>query len=428
MLTTSHNGLRDFIVCVTLAALSSGIAFAERSDYELGGHIKGRGLADHFSDDSVFGQAGGSTWFDLETDLRVNISARKDEWELQADWQVFASNGDRVEQSRSLSPAGLPGFVGIPNDDRRLMDLTDSIEDDGQFRALHRLDRLSIGYASEKVVLRFGRQAISWGNGLIFSPMDIVNPFDPTIVDTEYKVGDDMAYGQYLLNNGDDVQFSHVFRRDPVTGDSDSDVATTALKYHGILGDAEIDLLLSRNYDQATFGIGGNKSIGGAVWRGDVVLSDTESGNKIQLVTNLSYSWVWGGKNMSGVVEYYFSEFGQKSGQYDLTSLAQNTELTSRLARGESFTLGRNYLAGGITVEMNPLWLLTPNLFANLDDGSALLQVTTVYSISDNAEFLGAVNLPLGPGGTEFGGISFGQNDLYYSTELSLFAQVAWYF
>ena len=428
MSTTSHSGLRSFIVCATLVAHLSGVAFADEPDYELGGHIKGRALADHFSGNSVFGQAGGSTWFDLESDLRVNFSARKDAWEMQADWQLFASNGDRVEQSRSLSPAGLPGFVGIPNDDRRLMDLTDTIEDDGRFRALHRFDRLAVGYSSEKIVLRLGRQAISWGNGLIFSPMDIVNPFDPTIVDTEYKVGDDMAYGQYLLSNGDDVQFSYVFRRDPLTGDSDSDVATTALKYHSVLGDAEIDLLVSRSYDEAIFGIGGNKSIGGAVWRGDVVLSDTVSGNKVQLVTNLSYSWVWGGKNMSGVVEYFFTEFGQKKGRYDLVSLSQNAELTNRLARGESFTLGRNYLAGGITVEMNPLWLVTPNLFANLDDGSALLQVTTAYSVSDNAEFVGAVNLPVGPDGTEFGGINVGQNDLYYSTEWSLFAQVAWYF
>jgi len=411
-----------------LAALACGVAKAQRADYEVGGHIKGRALADSFSGNSVFSQAGDSSWLSLESDLRMNFSARKDAWEFQADWQLFVSAGDRVQQTGTLSPAGLPGFVGIPTDDRRLMDLSAIIEDDDRFRALHRFDRLSVGYSSENVVLRLGRQAISWGNGLIFSPMDIVNPFDPTIVDTEYKFGDDMAYGQYLLNNGDDVQFSHVFRRDPLTGDAASDVATTALKYHGILDDAEIDLLIARNYDEATFGIGGNKSIGGAVWRGDLVLADTVSGNRFQLVTNLSYSWVWGGRNMSGVIEYFFTEFGQEDGQYDLQSLTQNTALTSRLARGESFTLGRNYLAGGITIEVNPLWLVTPNLFANLDDGSALLQVTSVYSISDNAEFVGAINLPMGPDGTEFGGISVGQGDLYYSTELSLFAQVAWYF
>ncbi|MGI9203086.1 MAG: hypothetical protein ACR2Q3_03710 [Woeseiaceae bacterium] len=428
MSTISINGPRSLFVIATLVAFSSGAARAQGANYELGGHVKARALADYFPDNSVIGQTSGSSWFDLESDLRVNFSARQGAFEIDADWQLFASYGDRVEQSQTLLPAGLPGFVGIPTDDRRLMDLTDTIKDGDRFRALHRLDRLSVGYSSEKLVLRLGRQAISWGNGLIFSPMDIVNPFDPTIVDTEYKIGDDMAYGQFLLSNDDDIQFSHVFRRDPVSGDTDSDVATTALKYHGILGDAEIDLLVARSYDETTFGIGGNKSVGGAVWRGDVVLSDTASGNRLQLVTNFSYSWQWGGRNMSGVVEYFFTEFGQKNGQYDLPSVTQNTALTNRLARGESFTLGRNYLAGGITIEVNPLWLVTPNLFANLDDSSALLQVTTVYSISDDAEFLGAINLPIGPDGTEFGGIRVGQDNLFYSTELSLFAQLAWYF
>jgi hypothetical protein len=237
-----------------------------------------------------------------------------------------------------------------------------------------------------------------------------------------------MLYGQYLLNNGDDLQFAHVFRRNPFTGDPESDQATTAVKYHGVLAESEYDLLLSRNYDETTFGIGGNRSIGGAVLRGDAVLADTPSGSKLQLVTSLSYSWVWGGRNMSGVVEYYFSEFGQKSGRYDIASLAQNDELLRRLERGESFTLGRNYLAGGVTIEMSPLWLLTPNLFANLDDGSALLQLVTTNSLGDNAEFLAALNVPIGPSGSEYGGIGAGLPGTYLSTSLSLFAQFAFYF
>jgi hypothetical protein len=226
--------------------------------------------------------------------------------------------------------------------------------------------------------------------------MDIVNPFDPTAVDTEYKVGDDMIYGQFLFANSNDVQFAHVFRRNVLSGAADSRSATTAVKYHGLRGDSEYDLLIAQSYDELTIGLGGNKSIGGAVWRGDVVLSDTESGNKVQLVTSLSYSWMLGGKNMSGIVELYFNGFGQHSDHYDPVAIAQNSNLVRRLERGEIFTIGRNYLAGGILIEMNPLWTLTPNLFANLDDTSALFQMTTRYS--------------------------------YFSSDLSLFAQFAWYF
>jgi len=258
--------------------------------------------------------------------------------------------------------------------------------------------------------------------------MDIVNPFDPTQVDTEYKAGDDMLYGQYLRDNGDDVQFSYVIRRDIVSGDPRFDQSTVAAKYHGIVGDAEYDLLVASNYGDATLAVGGNRSIGGAVWRGDLVVTDAASGSKVQLVTNLSYSWVWGGKNVSGVAEYYFDEFGQKGGRYDTASLAQNPELLQRLARGQSFTIGRHYVAGGLTIEMTPLWILAPNIFANVEDGSALLQIVTRNNLSEEMEFIGALNIPIGPDGSEYGGIGLGMSGLYLSTDASLFVQLAWYF
>jgi hypothetical protein len=423
--TILHNRLRK---CLLAALVLPLLSFAEEAVVEFGGHVKTRGLFDRYPDDSLFESLTGSSSSSLESELRLNFSADKGPWSFDAAWQLYAGYGDRVELMRDLAGTALPGAGHLPSDDRRLMNLTDVLRDEGKFAALHRLDRLSVSYAKDNVVLRLGRQAITWGNGLIFSPMDIVNPFDPTAVDTEYKAGDDMFYGQFLRENGDDVEIAYVFRRDPATGDPESHAATSAVKYHGFLGDAEYDLLVAENYGDTTIGIGGNKSVGGAVIHGDVVWADTDSGSRLQLVANASYSWVWGGKNMSGVIEYYFSEFGQKSGNYDLGSLSQNIELIRRLERGEVFTLGRNYLAGGVMIELTPLWMLTPNLFANLDDGSALLQVVTRNSLGDNAEFLAAINLPLGPGGTEFGGIEAGIPGVYFSSDFSLFAQFAWYF
>jgi len=57
-----------------------------------------------------------------------------------------------------------------------------------------------------------------------------------------------------------------------------------------------------------------------------------------------------------------------------------------------------------------------------------LFQLTTRYSLGDNSELLAALNVPMGPSGTEFGGIDSSQGDTYYSTDLSLFVQFAWYF
>ena len=86
--------------------------------------------------------------------------------------------------------------------------------DDSSDFILHRLDRLSLGYTSESLVMRLGRQAVTWGNGLVFYPMDIFNPFNPVAIDKDYKTGDDMLYGQWTTYQGNDWQMILLPRRD----------------------------------------------------------------------------------------------------------------------------------------------------------------------------------------------------------------------
>ena len=43
-------------------------------------------------------------------------------------------------------------------------------------------------------------------------------------------------------------------------------------------------------------------------------------------------------------------------------------------------------------------------------------------------EFIGALNLPIGPDGSEYGGIALDTPGVFLSTDLGLFAQLAWYF
>lgn len=418
--------LHKALLCLSL--LVAGPAAADQAVYEFDGHIKTRLLGDWFPDDSVFHGLTGAHAFDIESDLRLNLDVSRGGWDLDLAWQLFAGYGDRIEYSRSFAANTPFSPARLPNDERRLFNLTSVIDDHDKFAALHRLDRLSIGYTSDRLALRFGRQALSWGNGLVFSPMDIVNPFDPVAIDTEYKAGDDMVYGQLLRSNGDDIQVAYVVRRDVTTGDPSSDQSTAAIKYHGILGESEYDVLIAKHYDEPTLAVGGNRSVAGAVWRADLVISDANSATKIQLVTNLSYSWSWNSKNFSGVVEYFFNEFGIKGGNYDFISLSQNAELLDRLARGDTFTLGRNYLAAGLTVELTALWNMAPNLFVNLDDGSALLQLVSNNNLSQNIDVISALNIPVGPSGSEFGGIGSEIAGVYLSTDLALFVQIAWYF
>jgi len=422
---------------VALAALAAALlpcswspaeADEKEKSWDLGGRTAVRALGTSYPDDSLYRDLAGSTSRDYSFDGRVVFGAHAGNWDFKSDYQLIALYGDRVSMTRNL-PDELQALFGrLPNDDRRWFDLTHVFEDDGKFAALQRLDRLSVGYTVEKGVVRFGRQAITWGNGMIYTPMDIFNPFDPAAVDKEYKTGDDMLYGQYLRGNGDDLQGVAVFRRSLETGDVDADWSSFALKYHGLSAGSEFDVLVSRHFADPLLGGGGSQSLGGAVWRGDVVVTFTDEDTVLSAVTSLSYSWVWGGKNLSGVVEYFFNGFGQPDGQYDSDSLAGNPELLQRVVRGELFTLGRHYAVGSALIELHPLFHLTPTVFTNLSDGSALIQLATKNDLKQDLVLLGALNLSVGPNGTEFGGIETDVPGQYLSRGPGLFLQLAWYF
>ncbi len=416
--------LPSVIACVLTCALTT----AAIADTELfkGGHAKYLLLLNTFPDDSVFLDYIDTPSVDQFGDLRLKFGWQKERVKLAADYQLLAGKGDGFVLANSL-PGNVLVPERIPTDRFRLMDLTHVISEDSDSVVEHRLDRLYVDITSAMAVARIGRQAVSWGNGLIYTPMDFFNPFDPAAVDKEYKTGDDMLYGQYLRQSGDDLQAVWVFRRD-INGEVTSDVDSIAAKYHGFAGEHEYDLLLAEHFDDYVFGIGGISNVGGAVWRGDITLTDTETDEVFSLVTSLSYSWIGWGKNISGILEYFYNGFGIADGDYSPTALVNNPDLVERIVRGELFTLGRNYVAASAMIEITPLWLLTPNVFINASDGSLLAQLVSSYDFKQDWQLLAALAVPIGASGTEFGGVDSTIPDKTYSTGLNLFAQLAWYF
>ena len=186
--TTSSRMRLEFALLVLLAGSTAVLADTE---VDLTGHTKARLVGTTFPSNSAIHQLTGSSAIDLEADLRLNFEATSDRWSFDAAYQLIGLYGDRVEYTRTSLPLSDLLFQRFPVDDRRWFNLTKVMHDRDKEALLHRLDRLWVGYTTEKTVVRFGRQAISWGNGLFYAPMDLVNPFDPATVDTEFKAGDD---------------------------------------------------------------------------------------------------------------------------------------------------------------------------------------------------------------------------------------------
>jgi len=414
------------IVTLIILLLTTSTAIADEVNYDYTSHIKYRSVLTDYPSDSLFQDFIDDPAWDNSANLRLNGTVQKDAWSGRIDYQLFTLHGDTVSMLQTNPGLGLFSPL-LPDDSRRLMDLTHVInESDGSVTA-HRLDRFYFDHITEQTVVRVGRQAISWGNGLFYNPMDFFNPFDPAAIDKEYKAGDDMVYGQYLQQSGNDWQAVWVGRRD-LMGDVTSKVTSTAAKYHAFVGEFEVDALLAKHYDAPTAAIGGVANAGGGILRGDIVATNAETDNFVSAVVNYSYSWVGFNKNMSGIIELYYNGFGISNGDYSPANLANHPELVKRLARGEIFTLGKNYLAAGMTIEMSPLWLFTPTLFNNLNDHSGLLQLTSLHDLKQDLQLILALNLPYGKTGTEFGGIDSGVPGRPLSVGASAFLQLAWYF
>ena len=422
-------------LCLLLLAFNGGLSLAANAsgqtgnvtDWTFGGHSKYQYIHTRIPENSVLQGISGDSLQDHNLEVRLKVSARRERLDFNAHGQFITVHSDTLSGFRDLPGLIYPG-ADVINDDRRWFNLTHELSNKDKNASLVRLDRINIAYIGDKTVVRFGRQAISWGNGLLFTPMDILNPFDPAAVDKEYKSGDDMLYGQYLLDNGNDIQAVGVVRRNPINGDVEADQSSLALKYHGFWDSKEYDLLVAQHYGEFLLGLGASTDFGGAIWRGDLVWNDTDSGSIFSVVGGVSYSWISGGHNWTGFLEYYYNGFGQTDGDYSPAALAANPELLQRLARGELFNLGRHYLGSSVTVELTPLLQLTPNIFINITDPSALAQLVLSYDWKQDVQLLAALNIPIGPNGSEYGGIDAIQPDLYVSTGPSLFAQLAWYF
>ena len=79
-------------------------------------------------------------------------------------------------------------------------------------------------------------------------------------------------------------------------------------------------------------------------------------------------------------------------------------DLTERIARGQIFNTGQDYLAIGGTVNSTPLLQISPVAIMNLNDWSVQALVTAQLSLSNEANLVLGAQLPFGSRGSELGG------------------------
>ena len=357
-------------------------------------------------------------------DFRLRSEYSSANWQTVAHYQLNRISGSQLDALNQLDPA--LSFSTVSN--KQWFDLSHTISHNQDTFTQHQLDRLFIRYSNQHSVIKIGRQALSWGNGLVFHPMDLFNPFSPDARDTSYKPGTDMLYAQWLFDSGADISFLAVPRRDPFTNRLTSSQSSAALKWHHFINDIQLDVLIARDYTDRVFGLGISGPLGEAIWRADIVpVFPDHHGHRTSMIFNLQHAFQWLHKNMTGFVEYYRNGFGIPEDSYTLNDLP--AELVERLSRQQVFNSGRDYLSLGAQIEVTALLNIMPTFIFNLNDQSTLSLIQGVYSSSQNTRINFGLSHASGSSGSEYSGLETATaSNLYLQTPSQLYLRFNYYF
>ncbi len=286
-----------------------------------------------------------------------------------------------------------------------------TIRDDSGVLWTHEIDRLSLRYRPDWGDVVVGRQAIGWGVGVIWAPLDLFGAFSPVQIDRELRPGVDAA--RVVASLGPLTEAEAVY----AVSDTPFDQHSAALRWRTTLEAADLDVgaIAGKFFDDAVVGVLAAGQVAGVGLHASVAGTFGFAGGErigpkryARAVAGADYRLASG---LLVLAEYYFNGWGAPDPAEYLGRLA-----SPRIGRGEIFNLGRHYLGLLADWEAHPLVHLQAQGQWNLADPSAQLGPAFTVSLSDEAQLDGGAFFALGERSrdgvlrSEFGSAP----DLYY--------------
>lgn len=331
--------------------------------------------------------------------------------------------GDTIKLRNRMAEEGSGDVFGSVGERRRFLDLEDEIHDGTAATATHGLDRLWVRLEPDpRLQLTLGRQAVSWGSGLIWSPVDLFAAFSPTEIDREEKLGVDVVrlVLQPHSNLSLDVVGEPLDLEEHGTANGDDSALAARLGTH--LG--EYDLHLCGGAVQSDLVLGGDFSgyLGDAGFHGEALRTWVDERGQRDYFRGLlgidyAFAAAW---NPYVAVEYFYNGLGEDDSDGYAARRAE-TSVQRVFMRGVAYNVGRDYLGGTFRVQPNALLTVQATTLANLHDGSFREFATLVWSATENFDLIVGADVGLGSAVGEFtgwtdagAGVSVGLPDLYY--------------
>jgi len=274
------------------------------------------------------------------------------------------------------SPAGLVTPADeVPN---TAADLTKTWREDENWSTRLHIDRLSLKGRHGSLRWSAGRQAYGFGNIVLLSPLDIIAPFSPDAIDTEYRPGVDALRIDYATTRGDLLSHVTVWDDDPSLN---SHLATGSFNIAGL------DLLLIagelREREMGGIGLAGN--LGGLGVKGELSWYQGKAVNTTggDLYDDFAIAaaelWYRFDNNLIVLAEYLYNGAGAETPEGYLQAAGSAT-----VAEGLNTLLGQYYFLLAPSLELHPL--LTVSLLGiwNLEDDSYMVRPQLAISLGDN--------------------------------------------
>lgn len=258
--------------------------------------------------------------------------------------------------------------------------------DDSYTRLVYEFDRAVYRWRSEQTTLSLGRQAIEWGSGRFWQPLNVFGAFAPTDLDTDYKQGIDAATLQWYPSAFASLTTAFV----PGPADDNASKDSAAAYYRGLVGDqTELSLLAGQVLGNNLLGVALESDWAGIGWRIEGIHYDLDNreDDGVFWIAGFDYQFENG---ILAALELYQNDLGS-SDEGGLTSL-HNTALIQ--ARSQPY-LGKQVLGLSAGKDLTPLlragYIL---LISTLEDSnsqnkhSTLQQLNLSYSLSNESELL----------------------------------------
>lgn len=299
----------------------------------------------------------------------------------------------RVDVHHALSMVSSSGgallgtSTGVALTAPELVDLTWEPELGDGLLVRGRVDRLLFSWTPDHFVLTVGRQPISFGTGVVFAPLDIVNPFFPATIDNEYKPGVDAVRADVYAGTTSRVStvLAWAGPLPPTNPDAEPvSVGDVVLAVNGqtTVGVTDLQGFLGLVRGDQVAGVAVETSVGPIGLHGDVSVTNPAAGaDEDQPFVRA----VIGGlgrptATTTIIAEAYLQTLGEDRAVDYLDQL-----LNPRFTRGEVWLLGRYYGALTVSQEISSLVTGSASVIGNLGDPSALIVPSLSWSLADDA-------------------------------------------